>query len=731
MTSTVTQQPFAGGQEHLKAELQWLNLLLLREVVRFRVTRQAPPDGFQGLYIGDAEVDRLLAAALGWSPETAAAQAPLLEEIARQAEAQRAAVDARLAATGAGGNVLPLERLGALFGLTPFDRAALIAGCAPDLDGRYETIYAYLQDDVTRRRPAVGLVLSLLCSEEEGWSARRRFAPDAPLLARGLLRVAEEQPFLSRTLRVDDRVLDFLLELPGRVDARLRPFVSLVSRTRSEADSGHLGPELQRRLEGLAALWCREAPAYRPVALLEGGYGAGADEAAYALAVSLGRPVLEVAIGTLLTIAAWPEELTELVRREALLHDALLVLRDAHLLGEEQQRATEALCALDPLLQEPPFPVAALCTAPLEGHRLPPGLHALRLPFPPPDYEQRRSLWAAVLAREGVDATLCDVERVADTFILSPGQIADAGVAARHRVTLRGDNRATLDDLRAAARARCHHGLTALARTIEPLYAWGDIVLPGATLRQLGEITAAMLHRHRVLDEWGFGGRLPRGKGLAVLFSGPSGTGKTMAAEVIARELGLDLYAIDLATVVSKYIGETEKNLRRIFQEAQTSNAALFFDEADALFGRRATDIKNAHDRYINMEVAYLLQLMEAYEGLAILATNLSQNVDEAFTRRMQYVVEFPFPDEGLRARIWKGIFPPATPLAEDVDIAFLARRFDIAGGTIKNAALAAAVLAAADGGRVTMPHLALAVAREYQKLGRLPSQGEFGPYYG
>src|SRR6185369_7694969 len=205
-----------------------------------------------------------------------------------------------------------------------------------------------------------------------------------------------------------------------------------------------------------------------------------------------------------------------------------------------------------------------------------------------------------------------------------------------------------------------------------------------------------------VLDEWGFGARLPLGSGVNVLFSGPSGTGKTMAAQVVAGALGLDLYRIDLSRVVSKYIGETEKNLGTIFDEAQSSNAILFFDEADALFGKRS-EVKDAHDRYANIEVAYLLQRIESYDGVAIMATNLRQNIDEAFTRRLDFLVDFPFPETEYRHRIWATHFPPEAPLASDVDLMEIAEHYRLAGGNIRNVALAAAYLAAANGGAISM----------------------------
>jgi SpoVK/Ycf46/Vps4 family AAA+-type ATPase len=253
--------------------------------------------------------------------------------------------------------------------------------------------------------------------------------------------------------------------------------------------------------------------------------------------------------------------------------------------------------------------------------------------------------------------------------------------------------------------------------------------LPARPVQQLREVCAAEKYRHVVYTRWGYGGRVAHGKGLNALFCGPSGTGKTMAAGILARDLALDLYKIDLSTVVSKYIGETEKQLSRIFQEARSSNAILFFDEADALFGKRS-EVKDAHDRYANIETAYLLQKMEEYEGIVILATNFRRNMDEAFTRRMHHIVDFPFPDAGMRERIWRGLVPPDAPLAGDVNFGFLARQFELTGGNIRNVALAAAFLAAEAGGEICMEHFILGVSRELLKLGRVLSRTEFHEYF-
>ena len=284
----------------------------------------------------------------------------------------------------------------------------------------------------------------------------------------------------------------------------------------------------------------------------------------------------------------------------------------------------------------------------------------------------------------------------------------------------------TLHDLYEAARLQSNGKLSTLARKIKPCYAWDDIVLPPDRLQQLREICNCVKYRPVVFGQWGFDGKLALGKGLNVLFAGPPGTGKTMAAEIIAGELALDLYKIDLSAMVSKYIGETEKNLARIFTEAESSNSILFFDEADALFGKRS-EVRDSHDRYANIEIGYLLQRMEEYEGVVILATNFRKNMDDAFVRRLQFSLEFPFPGERDRVRIWDGVWPDTTPRGDDVDLAWMARQFELTGGSIRNIALSAAFLAASNGGAVKMPHLLHATRREYQKMGKVVREGEFG----
>ncbi len=404
-------------------------------------------------------------------------------------------------------------------------------------------------------------------------------------------------------------------------------------------------------------------------------------------------------------------------------------------LGGTDAFQTDALAAQQRMLQQKlaQFPGTVILAGhnPLlreevAGHTI------LTIAFEPPTFRERREFWRGKL--ESIELRLTDgeLDKLASRFRLTEGHIeravnraAQISVWRAAKSAASGENPASggttgpsLEDLYQGARSQSGGDLSRLARKIEPHYSWADIVLPGDSIRQLREICEQAEYRHVVFNVWGFEQKLSLGKGLNALFSGPPGTGKTMAAEVIAHELRLDLYRIDLSQVISKYIGETEKNLDRIFAAAETSNSILLFDEADALFGKRS-EVRDSHDRYANIEISYLLQKMEEYQGVSILATNLRQNLDEAFVRRLQAIVEFPFPDEKYRLQIWKLAFPGNAPLGRDVDFERLAHEVKLAGGNIKNMALAAAFYAAADGGNIHMLHLAQAARREHEKLGR------------
>jgi hypothetical protein len=350
---------------------------------------------------------------------------------------------------------------------------------------------------------------------------------------------------------------------------------------------------------------------------------------------------------------------------------------------------------------------------------------AVVLTVPPPLPGQHAERWARALRHDG--SLSGELAEAVAPYQLDEDQVEGAAAAAT-RVAAAERRPVSADDLRAAVRAQNGAGLGRLARRIEPAVGWGDLVLPDPTLRQLQELARRATHRDQVLGQWRMRPGGGRGRGVIALFAGESGTGKTMSAEVVAAELGMELYVVDLSTVVDKYVGETEKNLERIFSEASRVNGVLLFDEADAIFGKRS-QVKDAHDRHANVESAYLLQRMESFDGIAVLTTNLRANLDEAFIRRLDVIAEFPVPDEQQRLALWERCLGSRIPRGDDLDLGFCARHFELAGGSIRSCAVTAAYLAAETGRPLAMVQLLAAVRQEYRKLGRLVLESEFGPW--
>jgi SpoVK/Ycf46/Vps4 family AAA+-type ATPase len=418
-----------------------------------------------------------------------------------------------------------------------------------------------------------------------------------------------------------------------------------------------------------------------------------------------------------------------LIAREALLSDAALYLNGFDALLAPERHAMLHAC-LD-AVQTVPLTFLAGETSWLPGPALR-GARFYGISLTRPETPDRLTLWRKAASAHGLSheaQSALDLPGIATKFRFTPGQIEDSWRSAESLATWRAKDSkqttVTTQDLYDACRLNSNRTLATLAQKVSQRFSWPDIVLPADRIAQLREICNHIKYRNRVFNEWGFERKLASSKGLTFLFAGPSGTGKTMAAGIIANELGLDLYKIDLSLVISKFIGETEKNLARIFDEAETANAILFFDEADSLFGKRS-DVKDSHDRYANIEVGYLLQRIEEYEGIAILATNFRRNMDEAFVRRLQFTVDFPLPTEDDRHRMWMAILPADTPRDPALDLDLMARRYNLTGGNIRNVALAAAFLAADDGDIVRMSHLISATQREYQKMGKLVGDGEF-----
>jgi hypothetical protein len=584
-----------------------------------------------------------------------------------------------------------VDTLAELFGLSVFERDLLLLAAGVEMDAELARLCAAAQGQAQRPHATFGVALAAL--ENSHWSA---LAALAPLRRWRLLEVDDSGGLVAGKLRIDERVLHYLAGV-NYLDPRLQPLLHPVA-------SGPVMAKGHRQIANAALDRLRENSAPHPVVILSGDDADGQSDVAAYVATQLRLQLHCVHAEDLPANPAELDALAILWQREAALLGAILLVQCREL--------------------APPNSVAHLAersASPLfiAGRELSQLKRAtMRCAVSKPDSAEQKQLWQQVLGAAAARLN-GSLDGVASQFRLSTQTIVANGSEIRAALAASDQPDAILWRVcRDASRSQ----LDDLAQRLEPAAAWRDLVLPEAQKIILRQIATHARHRLTVYQQWGFGAKGVRGLGISALFAGESGTGKTLAAEVLADELHLDLYRIDLAAVVSKYIGDTEKNLRRVFDAAEESGAILLFDEADALFGKRS-EVRDSHDRYANIEVSYLLQRMEAYRGLAILTTNMKSALDVAFQRRLSFVVQFPFPDQTQRELIWRGIFPSATPL-ENIDYGKLAR-LNMSGGNIRNIALNAAFLAAEAGTPVRMAHLLRAAHSEAAKRDRPLSDAE------
>lgn len=594
------------------------------------------------------------------------------------------------------GTQTALGRLSAAFGLSPFERDLLLLCAGAEFDSGVARLCAALHADPRRRAPSFGLALAVLPGAH--WSA---LAPTGPLRYWGMIEPGRGEALVEAPLAVDETVLHHLAGL-ACPDPRLDGLVS------AAIPPGAATASQMAAAQRIRDLWAGTPDGVPwPVIQLCGddrlGQSRTAAQACEVAGLRLRRLHAE-------DIPAAPAEriaLARLCERSLALDAGALLLMEAGTGGGERTLVAFAEEMTGPLILGLREPVAL------------PRRASRQLEVNRPDAAEQHVLWRRALGPRAA-ALNGRFGPLVDRFRLDSAGIEAACAAA-------GEDDSSLDigeRLWTACRVQARRRLDDLAQRIEARATWDDLVLPAPQLALLRQMAAHVRHASTVYESWGFAARAGRGLGISALFAGASGTGKTMAAEVLANELRLDLYRIDLSQTVSKYIGETEKNLRTIFDAAEDSGAVLLFDEADALFGKRS-EVKDSHDRYANIEVSYLLQRMEAYRGLALLTTNLKSALDTAFLRRLRFVVQFPFPDAAQRCEIWRRVFPGDTP-TRDLDPARLAQ-LTLAGGHIRNVAMNAAFLAADRGEAVGMEHLREAAITEYAKLEKPVTSTELG----
>lgn len=699
---------YRDDAEYLREQLQWLDV-----VIAFQLRIQEP----------DISAE---------SSETAAKQ------FGEMLEAFAAHIGSRLAASEREGVRLALPHVSAQFGLSELERQAVLVCLAVELERKYETAYELLQPGGGGKYPTPDLIAALVSrSEAERLQALHALRSDG-LLRKMFMRgdialkvgAASGQPVL-----LDERMALYLTGLTGLPEAMgycaklvppVREPAPLIGNTDMQTK---LRSWIVNRVNRMSETESPEAQADPIVISLWGKRGAGKKTQLVHLAAHFNESLLIVDVDKLTRTASdWRLALRRIFR-ETTLQQAVLVLSQYHPGNGEEDDSRRVADLLDELgaMSGLVFLLSEEPCQPLDHrHRI-----ALEMELVPLEDGERAEAWRQFAGAYAIQPAV-EWEALAARFLFTPGQIANALSTAK---TLSEWDAAGTDEavigwrhLIQASYKQLNHKLGSKATRLSPKNSWDDLILPDAQKEKLQHACNHIQYKHTVYGKWGFGQKLSYGTGISLLFSGPPGTGKTMASEIVAKQLDMEIYKIDLSQIISKYIGETEKNLRDIFNEAQASHAVLFFDEADALFGKRS-EVKDSHDKNANTEVAFLLQKMEEYRGISILATNYLQNMDEAFLRRINYVIRFPFPDEKQRETIWRHIFPTQTPLDADIDFGFLARKFQMAGGNIKNIALTAAFLASGSGERVGMKHIFKAYQYELDKTNRALTKDDLGEY--
>lgn len=603
-----------------------------------------------------------------------------------------------------------LEYLCTTFHLSLFERQILLLCVAQALLFYFPQLCAQIQEDQHLTYPTFGLAMRLFPNPD--WDA---LLPTAPLQYWQLVQVGTGQEVTRCRLQIDNSILLYIMGKPYQDELLMHLIQPLPDHSRTPLQPSH-----QHLAEQLAATWSQaEAASTLPCVQLCGVQVADKWAIAEFACALIGRSLKVMSTRNLPTDSTDLNHLMRRWKREAALTNSALLLDCDQLSADPALNAT-----ILQLIQNIPTPLIISTEERLLSPRRP----LISFDVSKLTHSEQRNLWYSYLGNTATELN-GHVEALVSQFNLNTDAIQSACLQVKkHSYKDQGEDTALPSQLWDICRTMARPRLDDLAQRIDSTATWDDLVLPEAQQKILQDLATHVGQRSKVYWEWGFAGKTSRGLGISALFAGASGTGKTMAAEIVAKELRLDLYRIDLSTMVSKYIGETEKNLRRIFDAAEAGGAILLFDEADALFGKRS-EVKDSHDRHANIEVSYLLQRMEAYHGLAILTTNLKSSLDQAFLRRLRFVVSFPFPDSKSRAQIWQRIFPKQTPIQE-LDFQKLAQ-INLAGGNIRNIALNAAFSAAEAGEPVMMKHLLSAAHSECMKLERTLTDTEIKGWLG
>ncbi|MEF2245404.1 ATP-binding protein [Paenibacillus sp. IITD108] len=720
---------YEHAEQYVRDELIMLDVRLELELEQISALKEGSERAaaYPGMYFSEEEAFALL------SSDTAAELSSEQQQLLEQLE-QRIAAKANNSKQK--GERLPVHVLEGELGLHSWEVRVLIAALAPHIDRKYWKLYGYIQDDMNCQHVTLELLLRICCkSKLERRLLYKQLTNPHSVLRSMLLsypvRSADESSVLKETLTLGRFMIHFLLGISQTSGLGIRRI--------SEEELNELPPLLIHQETHQQIIHYAKTQGLDKGLIwnIHGEAGSGKNFQAMHAARSLGFAYMEMSL--LFAPADLPAFRSKLEQfmLEARLYNALPVLDHMDELVKGEETDVRLLWLAD-RLQQCDRPILLLSRKEFRGIGLRSRYINVHLPLP--HFDQSRLLWQQ-LSGSWMELKDYEAQRLAGKFRFTPGYIAAAADQAGRdeewcRYSVNGEKFMAESELGADRKVkRLHqsayrivqHQLEQKAVKVDPKFEWSDLILPEDTIGLLRQACNRVKNRYQVMQVWGFDRVLPYGRGVSMMFTGPPGTGKTMSALVMAREMDAELYRIDLSRVVSKYIGETEKNLSDIFDQARKSGAILFFDEADSLFGKRS-EVKDSHDKYANMETSFLLQKMEEYDGLTILATNFAQNLDEAFTRRIQFIIKYPFPDTAQREQLWRASLPKQLH-SKSLDFTFLAQTFELTGGPIKNIILTAAFLAAEEGSELHMKHMVEGAIQEYKKTGKLLLKDRLGPY--
>ena len=631
-------------------------------------------------------------------------------------------------ATMAQGEMISLEYLCRIFQLESLDYYLLTMALAAELDGQFEQIFRLLLDDYKPKLPTIDLCIRMLTLDEvERLSLQQRIMERLPVLEflfHGISEMKEsiddKRSWLSEPLKLDERILLFLQDITG-TDRELSRFTDVLL-WQEVPEKLPIREEYAMRLAVLV-----KKASKKSFLFLSGNKGIGKCTLASQIGRKTSRSVLLIHTKKLMAESELEEKIKRLIRESYLRGHAWLCFLDVECPEEEDEENKTMEKLLWALREYRGIPIFTSEKAWNHAWDVT-DWSCMEFRVPDVDAREREEFWRLFLTEKEWPEELTP-ERLADKYMLTPGGIKRSVEDARQRLILEGMEQMTSGLLYSSCQRQMVHKLGKDALRVNSPYTWKDLILPDIQKRFLRDACDQVEYQRKVYREWGFSKKVAYGRGVSMIFYGPPGTGKTMGAQVMANELGLELYKINMASIMSRYVGESEKKLDVVFEQGRRSQSILFFDEADVLFGKRS-ETKDAQDRYANASTAYLLQKVEEYEGILILATNFLQNFDNAFCRRFKFIIEFPFPDIERRHTIWNHVFPEQMEMAEEIDTEWLAEEFQFSGSQIKNIALAASFLAAGEASGLTMKHVLTALKREQAKVGKQMIASDFGQYY-